>query len=149
MWADSLYLLHGMFSAICKFFTSFQHILQPSLYARWVNFDSSSRPWVSLHLCSIICTSNVCLFQWCNICYNHMHHCTHCFIYWASLTRSVVISVSWSVCLVSNMVLTLKESPMCLSFLQILLTYGIITVPWYIASEGVTSQLFHYRVNNL
>jgi hypothetical protein len=42
MWADSLYFLYVLFGSICKTFSSFQHILWPTTYARWANFDLSS-----------------------------------------------------------------------------------------------------------
>jgi hypothetical protein len=47
MWVDSLYLLYAVFGSICKTFASFQHILWPSSYACWANFDG--------HMCYASC----------------------------------------------------------------------------------------------
>jgi hypothetical protein len=52
-----LYFLYVEVGSIYKTFSSFQHILWPSLYACWANFDFSSKPCVRLYLCSWICTS--------------------------------------------------------------------------------------------
>jgi hypothetical protein len=41
MWADSLYFLYVLLGSICKTFASLQHILWPSSYACWANFDFS------------------------------------------------------------------------------------------------------------
>jgi hypothetical protein len=51
--------------------------------------------------------------------------------------------------LVLKTVLTLKWFPMRLNFSEIPLTYGIMTVPWYIILEGGQLLLdgFHYRVH--
>jgi hypothetical protein len=68
MWADSLYFLYVVLGSICKTFASFQHISWPSSYACWANFDFSNKHCVRLYLCSLMRTSKVCLFHWCNIC---------------------------------------------------------------------------------
>jgi hypothetical protein len=78
MWADSLYFLHVLFGSICKTFASFQHILWPSSYACWANFDFSSKT-----LCQVIFVLlnayflKVCLFHRCNICHSYMWCFTH------------------------------------------------------------------------
>jgi hypothetical protein len=74
---------------------------------------------------------------------------THCFMCWASLTSPVFINVPRSVCLVFKMVMTLKRFPMRMNFSKIPLTYGIMTVPWYIViwRKTIASWWLHYRVN--
>jgi hypothetical protein len=62
MWADSLYFLFVMFGSIYKTFASFQHILWPSSYARWANFEFSSRSCVRLYLCSLMRTYKAACF---------------------------------------------------------------------------------------
>jgi hypothetical protein len=49
--------LYVVFGLICSTLASFKHILWPSSYACWANFDFSIRPWVRLHFCSLMRTS--------------------------------------------------------------------------------------------
>jgi hypothetical protein len=43
LWAGSLYFLYMILGLICSTLASFQHILYPSLYTCWANFDFSNR----------------------------------------------------------------------------------------------------------
>jgi hypothetical protein len=112
------------------------------LYACWANFDFSSRPWVRLYLCSFMHTSTGLLVSpMSHPPQSHGILYTHCFVYWASQTGPVFINVQRSACLVLNTVLTLKQFPEHLNFSETPLTYGIMTVPWYIVSEERWSLL--------
>jgi hypothetical protein len=57
MWVDFLCFVYVVFGSLCKTFTSIQHILWPSSYTCWANFDFSSRPCVRLYIWSLMCTS--------------------------------------------------------------------------------------------
>jgi hypothetical protein len=114
---------------------SFPYIYWPSSYACWANFHFLSRPRVRLCLCSLMRSKTLLVSPMWHLPHSHGTLCTHCFFWWASPICPVFINDPRSVCLVLNMVLTLKRLPMRLNFSETPLTFGTMIVTLCAVSE--------------